>query len=606
MNGAGPPPATWQALTPWLNDLLRNDQAVHVRCNLAMLAADLATNDADARRALAEMLAQASDVVIRTGAAGDLLVLRQVLHERARLPGAAQTALDDEARQIMEHSSQHWSPERAVDAVLRINDMIGVLPISVAANAALNAARRMAGNRDGRDRDAARTRLVQLLKLDRSLPKGLRREFRECLRAGLERISSKAERKRALFELLTAAPALLEPSAEGGPEVVGGAVRDAAARAGRPRWQWIVARSALAAGVACAVLTLLVAAISMLRDNGIDATAGAYSNLPQDGFLLLVIAFCTTLAVACTYTPSLQRATSPLRALRHATLPALAGAAMAVLLANLFLSSTLEMLVMAHDAAGWAAVPFRASMLLGVTVGLALLATAALAPSITRLTWSRLPNVSVLPQIAFAPIVAVWTAACWVGAVFEDASLLPAFWPIVSVATMAANAVLVGIETETAPSLDVTPSKGPRWLPAPGWTALPIMLAASIAAVFAAYTVWRAPREVSLLDLAPGQARTVRVEKRRPLTILGRDDKPVSVSASAGLGASVLLRKDKGWTDPVPTFVLAGRAVVCVVASEGRKQELSLEDWLSILIHPGLTLLTLRINEPAPAEGANR
>jgi hypothetical protein len=85
----------WRALLPWIGDLASDGNPANVRCNVAMLAADLAARgDAESLAALADMVAKALDRVALGGSADDRLVSETVLAERGRLDPGKRQSLD--------------------------------------------------------------------------------------------------------------------------------------------------------------------------------------------------------------------------------------------------------------------------------------------------------------------------------------------------------------------------------------------------------------------------------------------------------------------------------------------------------------------------------
>ena len=428
-------PGTWQALTPWLQDLTRAPSP-EVRLNVAMLAVDLAEVDADARTELARMLARTCDDMVLRGAFEDRLLFRKLAQERSRIPERQRNAVDQILRGELEKISDYWPPQRAVD-VFFLEERAGILlPVRVLARAVEQDARDLSRASQGQSADRARARLEVVNRAD--TPERAVHWWRCDLRRHLgERFQSlpTAERRQALFFLLQVAPNLLEPV--GGLSIAGGAELDAAARAGRPPLRWAVLCSSLTALALSIGLTLIVAMTVPLSSEteGLPESSSAW----LFAILMVSIGFASGLIIGPFYTPSMGRRESRPRTLVRVAWPAQA----------LYIAGT--------AALGLIALLTRDDGLPGVLVFLVVLdvcvvGASLLLPYIITLLGDRAQAFGVIffSYAIAGPVVAGATAVCSFAAALHVTGLNEFWAPAILVATCSA-VVITTIELRTLP-----------------------------------------------------------------------------------------------------------------------------------------------------------
>jgi hypothetical protein len=551
---------TWQALAPWLGDLLGDQAPVHARCNLAMLAADLAPNDEQALEDLSRMVAQTFDKIVREVSTEERTLLDTLLLERVALPEEVQERLDSRVASQLETLISEWDPDHAYNALVRTGQSATtLLPPKIMADVVVfNARRLVALERNSPERDIHQRRLYQLARIDASAPEQLRSKWRALIRSQFEHIRRR-QRRLALFGLMQVAPAWLRSSADG-TAIANPAEMDAAARVGRPRHRWLIWQALLGAVIGGGVLSLLILPLMIKFDNPLKN----FTDFIDSWVNLAIIGFPTGLLVGFFYTPSVGRQSDLLRTLWRALIPAAAGSIGVVFAVMIYI-------VWSPDELGLNAQftnrPILTIVSLYVCSLVVLVVVTRLAPIMTRIVRERtVEGAAVLTTLFLAgPVIVVAMAICGTAILLHEATLTQ-IWPELMVAVAATATVVATVELETWPTLRREVPKAPR----PGLLvaslvacSLPVLLSLSHLAL--RYLPWfRDQLTVSAPQRSGDQpvGHSYLVLPGHVLTLIAERDVPVRISVDAGTHQA--LHVTSGNPARATQFRLASGDQICV------------------------------------------
>ena len=587
---------TWGALMPWLGNLL-TEKPINIRCNLAMLASDLAVADPDARAAMATMLARACDDVVRNNTADDAVLLDVLLRQRSAMDPASAAALNEDVMEQLLRLCRDWDPELAVDRLLRSDRKVEFLPPGIVAAAALGAARYLSrSDNTGPDRDIARERLTRIADVDQATPETGRGRLRAELSQQL-RAMPRRERRLTIFALLQNAPSLLQASAE----QAGAATaqeQDGAARAGRPKLRWLMFYAfagALAISVGLTLLIGIAVAMASEEPSWFDSNLawGAWARL-------MLVALLAGSLTSLLYTPSVGRKKLWWPAARRSLPPALGGAVGGILAIVYLTSSTLNdpesdngLGVVFHNAGTELAQ-------IGFALASVIWAAGWLAPTAVTFIRARLPDSGPLLSCICAggAVLATVTIGCGLPLLlgWTNPSMM---WAPLTVACTAASVAITAIEAETAPGTSPLAHAGRR-----------ASLQVIMFGVVVGYAVLLAPTIVGIakhrmpsaghIFLVPGSSEKD-VEPGRVIKLAKQGDAPARVNVISAPGHKILQVGSGERTE----FRIEPTATMCVDDCDPKSWQ-PMGSWLPMLLLPSAVHLGFKLQGTPVVPGSDR